>query len=281
MLELPECVTIARQLDEALRGRTIARACRGNSPHKFAFFKPSIEALETGLPGRGISAVSADGKAIYLYLRPRGVLSFSEMDARLLLNAPGADLRRQPAALPKRYQFLVEFDDASTLTVTISLWGFIGMEDDASRAASAAHSAAPGIDPLSKEFSLSTLRGLLSRYEKQTAPLKAFLINRPSIKGFGNGYMQEILFHAGIRPTRAVGDLTAEEQRRLHRAIRSTLADAVKRGGSEDERDIHGSPGGYGKMLGARIPRCKVCGAGIQKKSFLGGATYWCPKCQR
>ncbi len=279
MLELPECAAIAGQLDEALRGRTIARASRGNSPHKFAFIKPSVEALEAGLPGKGIDSVNADGKGIFLHLRPQGVLSFREMDARILLHAPDTALGR-PAALPGRYQFLVEFDNGSVLTVTISLWGFIGMEEGPS-AAGAAHPPEPGIDPLSKEFTLGRLRGLLSTYEKPAAPLKAFLINRPSIKGFGNGYMQEMLFRAGIRPIRTVESLSLEEQRRLHRAIRSTLADAVKRGGSEDEKDIHGNPGGYRKMLGAKVRKCRVCGAGIQKKSFLGGATYWCPKCQR
>lgn len=37
MLELPEVLTLSRQLDKELRGRTIASAGRGNSPHKKTF----------------------------------------------------------------------------------------------------------------------------------------------------------------------------------------------------------------------------------------------------
>ena len=52
MLELPEVLNLSRQLDEELRGRTIASAGRGNSPHKFAFFKPSEEEMARTLAGR-------------------------------------------------------------------------------------------------------------------------------------------------------------------------------------------------------------------------------------
>ncbi len=281
MLELPECATIAHQLDEALRGRTIAKVCGGNSPHKFAFIKPSILEMEAALPGRRISSVAASAKSMVVTLDPRGFLSFHEMDARVFLIAPGG-------TLPLRYQFLLAFDDGTVLTVTISLWGFIGLDDRPEGQIAEGSSSGPrgvpseqGIDPLSREFTVGRLRKLLADYKKKNASLKAFLINRPCIKGFGNGYMQEILFTAGIRPTRPVGDLSAEEQARLHRAIRSTLTNAVKLGGSADERDIYGTPGGYHKMLGAKVHQCRVCGADIEKKSFLGGATYWCPRCQR
>ena len=273
MLELPECVTIARQLNEALQGRTIAKVCGGNSPHKFAFIKPSVQDMENTLPGRKIAQVAASAKSMVMTLDPKGALAFHEMDARVLLTAPGG-------TLPPRYQFLLAFDDGIVLTVTISLWGFIGL-DEGSSDGPAGVPTERGIDPLSSQFTVARLRKLLADYEKKNAPLKAFLINRPCIKGFGNGYMQEILFTAGLRPTRAVGDLSAQEQSRLHRAIRSTLTRAVKLGGSEDERDVYGTPGGYQKMLGAKVHQCRVCGAGIEKKSFLGGATYWCPRCQK
>ena len=43
MVELPEAVTIARQIDEWLKGRRIESAVRGNSPHKFAFYSGEPE----------------------------------------------------------------------------------------------------------------------------------------------------------------------------------------------------------------------------------------------
>ena len=38
MLEIPESKTIARQLNETVRGKTILRVITNSSPHKFAFY---------------------------------------------------------------------------------------------------------------------------------------------------------------------------------------------------------------------------------------------------
>jgi hypothetical protein len=38
MIEHPEAVTIAGQIDATLRGKRIASALRGNTPHKWAFY---------------------------------------------------------------------------------------------------------------------------------------------------------------------------------------------------------------------------------------------------
>ena len=276
MLELPECLTLAGQLDEALRGRTISRASRGNSPHRFTFFKPPIEEIERALPGRRVQAASADGKSIFVDLDGNLVLVLRELDARIHWSPPaGAGALEGAKAPPKKYQFLLEFAPGGQLTVTISLWGLIGLEG----AAATAHRE-EGLNPLSDEFTLERLRTLLAEYEKPQAPIKAFLINRPRIRGFGNGYMPEMLFRAGILPTRRVADIGAAESRRLHQAIRGVLEDAVRLGGSEDECDIYGRPGGYRKNLSARVKECRTCGTAIEKKSFLGGATYFCPRCQ-
>jgi len=59
------------------------------------------------------------------------------------------------------------------------------------------------------------------------------------------------------------------------------LAEAARKGGSADTCDIHGRPGGYVKDVGAKVKACGVCGTAIAKRSFLGGATYYCPRCQK
>ena len=59
MLELPEVLNLSRQLDRELKGRTIASAGRGNSPHKFAFFKPSEAEIARTLAGKKVGGVRA------------------------------------------------------------------------------------------------------------------------------------------------------------------------------------------------------------------------------
>ena len=221
MLELPEVLTLSRQLDRELKGRTIASAGRGNSPHKFAFFKPSEQEISKTLARKKIDAVRGDGKYIYFDLKPRALFSIAEMDGRILFHGKGAEL-------PSRYQLLVTFTDGTALTATVGLWGFFGV------GAVVPVDQTKTIDPLGRDFTLARFNQLFAEYPKPNHAIKAFLINRPRLRGFGNGYMQEMLFRAGILPTRKVASIDREERRKLHRAIREILAEATRKGGSAD-----------------------------------------------
>ena len=274
MIELPEVLTIARQMDAALKAKTVETVTLGNSPHKFAFFKPPGEEFVEELPGKRVVDVTGDGKWIFISLRPKHVLHIGDMGGRILYHEP--DEKR-----PKKYQFLVKFSDGSAMTVTVSLWAMLRLTPACSLGPKPYR--AGGIAPLGDEFTLDCFKRLFEEYEKpETHSIKAFLVNRPRINGIGNGYLQDILFHAGIHPTRKVADVTAAEKRKLHQAIRKTLREAVKLGGSEEERDLYNQPGGYVRTLraSARGKPCPVCETEIEKIQFLGGASYFCPKCQ-
>ena len=52
MIELPEALVIARQMDKELAGKRIVRGDRGNSPHKFAFSSGTSEEYEGILKGK-------------------------------------------------------------------------------------------------------------------------------------------------------------------------------------------------------------------------------------
>ena len=77
--------------------------------------------------------------------------------------------------------------------------------------------------------------------------LKPLLMDQKFIAGIGNIYSDEILFGAGLRWDRMSDSLTAEEVRRLYRAMMETLQEAVKHRGSSlaDEQyvDLFGQPG--------------------------------------
>ena len=47
MFELPEFITLARQIDETLCGKTISGGSLGNSPHKFVWYNRAL----TSSPG--------------------------------------------------------------------------------------------------------------------------------------------------------------------------------------------------------------------------------------
>jgi formamidopyrimidine-DNA glycosylase len=270
MLELPEVLTLSRQLDKELRGKTILSAGRGN-PHKFAFIKPSEAEFARVLAGKKVRAVTGDGKCILFELAPRAFLCIAEMDGRILVHGRDAEL-------PPKHHVALSFKDGTTLTATIGLWGFFGA---GTKEPPVFVDQSQTIDPLAREFTPSRFERLFAEYPEPNHAIKAFLINRPRLRGFGNGYMQEMLFSAGILPTRRVASLDREERGRLYRAIRKVLSDATRLGSSADSCDIYGRPGRYVKALGAKVKACRVCGGAIEKKSFLGGATYYCRRCQK
>jgi formamidopyrimidine-DNA glycosylase len=69
----------------------------------------------------------------------------------------------------------------------------------------------------------------------------------------------------------------------LHQAILKTLREAIRLGGRNDEFDLYGNPGRYVRLMdnNAAGHPCPECGTAIEKISYLGGACYFCPDCQR
>jgi formamidopyrimidine-DNA glycosylase len=100
--------------------------------------------------------------------------------------------------------------------------------------------------------------------------------------GVGNGYLQDILFRAKIHPKRWVIDIAEGERRVLYEAIRETIKQAVEMGGRDTERNLYDRPGGYRRILDSRNvgQPCPECGTPIEKIQYLGGAAYFCPRCQ-
>src|SRR5438046_8369525 len=86
-----------------------------------------------------------------------------------------------------------------------------------------------GSEPLADEFTPAELRGRLAG---RRAPVKAALLDQRTLAGMGNIYVDEALWRARLHPLRPAGELTAGEVRRLHPAIRVTLAVGIQRQGS-------------------------------------------------
>ena len=54
------------------------------------------------------------------------------------------------------------------------------------------------------------------------------------------------------------------------------------RGGRDTELDMFGRAGGYRTILSKNTVNtpCPVCGTIIGKEAYMGGAVYFCEKCQ-
>lgn len=124
-----------------------------------------------------------------------------------------------------------------------------------------------GIDALA--VTRARLRDLLAG---SATPLKTRLMDQARLAGVGNLIADEVLFRAGLDPVRPAGSLDDAEVRRLHRHLRTTVAELLVRGGSHTG-DLQPE-----RVRGGRCPRD---GTPLVRRT-VGGRTSWsCPGHQR
>ncbi|MDR2686481.1 MAG: endonuclease VIII [Oscillospiraceae bacterium] len=277
MIELPEAQTLARQMNEAFTGKTIAKVEALQTPHGFAFFRGDPQGYPAALEGRKVTGAAAHGG------RPE--LLF-EGGLRLCLNdgvnmhylAPG----EKP---PAKHQFLMEFDDGCCMACTVQMYGFFGLyfTEEEILGDFYYRVAVELPSPLSDAFDLAyfdSLRANAEGGEKLSA--KAFLATQQRIPGLGNGVLQDILWRAGIHPKRKLKTLARGEWEGLFLCVKESLAEMTAQGGRNTEKDLHGQPGGYASVLNAKtlaLP-CPACGGAISRAAYLGGNVYFCAACQ-
>jgi formamidopyrimidine-DNA glycosylase len=106
------------------------------------------------------------------------------------------------------------------------------------------------------------------------------------VVGVGNIYANESLFRAGIRPTTAANRISEARLGNLVDAVRTTLAEAIAKGGStlRDYVDSRGEPGTFQldyRVYGRAGQACRVCETPLKSIRLGGRATTYCPRCQR
>jgi formamidopyrimidine-DNA glycosylase len=274
MIEMPEASTLARQMDEALRGKEFMRYEQGVLRHKFLWLIPPPEQASAMLAGKRISGASSYGRSIYLHLGDEHMLWFGDTGGRLLYH---------PAAgpLPAKYHLRWDFSDGTCLSFALQMWGMVRLLDR-TEFAERPHKET-GIPPLSTEFTLERFNQLLEAYPDKTSKgVKGFLVTSQHMNGIGNSYAQDILFRARLSPRRKIPDITPGERAQLYHAIQDTVSQAIQANGREEERDLFNQPGGYRRLMSSQTAGtpCPACGATIEKMAYLGGACYLCPSCQ-
>jgi formamidopyrimidine-DNA glycosylase len=283
--ELPEVETIARGVDERLRGDSIVEAWFSSYPQPF---KTPRAKQARGLAGRTILAVHRTGKHIVCEL---GLATESDdsgttqnglkqadaqwivhlgMTGRLLLTTPDEPVvAHTHARLSLMSGRELRFVDARR-------FGRLEFRD-----LGRVHGFdAPGAEPL-----LISPEDFAALFRGRKLAIKAALLNQTLLAGVGNIYADESLFHAGIRPRRAAGRLTRAELERLRQALRKVLQQAIRLGGSSvsDYVDANGARGFFQLehcvYLRTGEP-CRHCKTPIRRILLAGRGTHFCPVCQ-
>jgi len=275
MPELPETETIARDLQAAISGRSVAgvkvrRAdvLRETSRAAFARRLTGAVILRTWRRAKLIVIDLSTGDRIAVQPRFTGAL---------IVESSGLD----PVLL--EYSTLrIALDDGRALHYcdvrrlgTVSLMDAARFEE---------YSGALGKEPLDPAFTPEQLSGVL---RGSSQAVKKVLMDQRKIAGIGNIYANEALWRAGIDPSRAAASIDEHESAVLHDGIVSVLQESIASRGTSfrDYRDARGERGTFAARLqayGREGTPCPRCGARlIGTHAIDGRATVFCARCQR
>lgn len=275
MFEIPEFTTLARQINETLTGKTIQTGRLGNSPHKFVWYNHTPEEFARLTGGKTVGTARAQGKWLFVPLEPGYLLLFGECGGRLLYHPAGAKL-------PEKYHLWITFTDGSSLTAMTQMWGAMELHE-AGQEQERQYVKGMRPTPIEPEFTFAYFSALIDELvagEKRS--VKALLTQEQLVPGLGNAISQDILFRAHLHPRHPLATLSQAQRQALYEAILGTVAEVIAHGGRNDEFDLYDRPGGYVRVMDSRAAGqpCPLCGTTIEKIQYLGGACYFCPKCQ-
>ncbi|HUT61167.1 MAG TPA: DNA-formamidopyrimidine glycosylase family protein [Phycisphaerae bacterium] len=266
MPELPEITCRAREMRDALVGKTIngievlQPKCLNVPPEEFS------ESLTGGV----IEDVTHHGKWIFVRTRKGYLLLNMGMGGEILVVTRDT--------LPEKRRVVFDFDDGTCLS--INFWWF-GYAHYTASGALDTHAMTAKQGPNALDVSVDELANMLNG---RRGRIKSFLLDQSKIAGVGNATVHDILFLARLHPLRQINTLTENEIEALANAIHHGLQPSIEAGGAFYEVNLHGKPGGFtaeNLLVGYREGKpCPVCGTTIEKIKTGSTASFVCPQCQ-
>jgi formamidopyrimidine-DNA glycosylase len=279
-MELPEVEVVRRDLEKEMVGKRFKEV--EVRPHRNAMRIIRRHArrkeFSDRLAGKKVIKVDRKGKYVLMYLEGGDVLvTHFGMSGQFIRGT-----KRQ--SLPTHTHVVFDLVQGGDLRyVDPRTFGelFVTSTDELGKIRELDHIA---IDPLEDTFTWQEFSAELAR---RATKLKPLLMDQKFISGLGNIYSDEVLFAAGLRHDRMSDSLSSQEVRRLYRAMREILQDAVRfRGttlGDEAYVDLFGKPGEFQselKVYGRKGMACRRCRTPIDSVKINGRTSYFCPQCQ-
>jgi formamidopyrimidine-DNA glycosylase len=273
--ELPETETIARDLDRAIAGTRITDV---RVTRRDVLREVDPRQLRRRVVGRIIDRAWRRAKLIVLDLSSgdRVVVQPRFTGALLIDDGALAENERRYSTV----EFVLE-NDRSLHYRDIRRLGTVSVMDS-QRFAS--YSGALGDEPLDSGFTVERLTAIL-RASRQA--VKRVLMDQRRLVGVGNIYANEVLWRAGIDPSRPAATLSPAEVARVHAELREVLTNAVAARGTSfrDYRDASGERGTFANQLqayGREGEQCQRCGRPLVATHAIDGrSTVFCWQCQR
>jgi formamidopyrimidine-DNA glycosylase len=281
MPELPEVEVLARHLRPRLLGKRILAV----TVRRARVLRPtSTTQLQRALRGATFSGLDRRGKYLIFTVKPPGVRTPLTLVGHLGMTGRMYLLRRN-ARPPKHTAVVLVLGREQFIFEDTRYFGRLTLDT--------APISKLGPEPLGREFRLPTFAKALGR-SRQAVKVK--LLDQSLVAGVGNIYASEALFLAKISPVLAANRLSRPQIKRLHRAIRRVLAEAIRLG-STVPLNLTDKPGDglfyFGKAKDAPdyyeerlrvydregLP-CHRCRSAIRRAVQAARSTFYCPRCQ-
>jgi len=272
--ELPEVTTISEDVRTLAAGRRVIRAeIMGDDVSN-----AGVKGFPRRLVGKTLRGTGRRGKIF--------TLDFGDVVGVVHLVISGRVLRLPEWQDPDRTNTaVVEFEggdgEASIVLAFAKLWlGYFDLYEP-ERVDEHPLISRLGPDPFSEGFSVEHL---IDAFERR-ATVKSLLLDQSVVAGLGNIYVDEVLFAAGVHPTRKANTLSREEISFIHGATRDILGRAIELRGTtfDSYHDAFGEGGKFQhqlKVFARPGEPCPVCSTEIQKLRVAGRGTHVCPLCQ-
>ena len=292
MPELPEVETVRRGLAPVMVGARLVSVearrpdLRWPLPKNFTARLTGRRIERLGRRAKYLLAELDDGEVLVMHLGMSGSFRVSHRDGE---KTPGQF--HHPRSTQGAHDHVV-FHLSSGATVTFNDPRRFGAMLLIPRAALAEHRLIRGIgpEPLDAAFDAAALARAV--HGKKTS-LKAALSDQRVVAGLGNIYVCEALHRARLSPKRRasmLADRTGKPTaaaRRLVRAIKAVLRDAIGAGGStlRDYRRADGELGDFQhrfRVYDREGAPCRRRDGGEIRRIVQGArSTFYCPTCQR
>ena len=252
MAELPDLEVFARILTRKYGGKVLEKV---DIPVDKKLNVPS-KRLKDKLEGHKLSLVKRSGKTLQFHIGE------SILGLHLMLRGELVELT------DKVSKFIImsfHFKGGAGFAVT-----------DMQKQATATLDPPQNDTPDALEVDYPALLKLLA--EKKTV-IKSLLMDQKKIRGIGNSYGDEILYHAGISPFSIAGKIPEDEVKRLHKSMHSVLETAIKKIEKENGDELHGELRDFMEIHGAGIKQTKKGDEVLHEK--IGGRTSYYTKSQK
>ena len=269
MAEVPEVETIARDLRQAVVGRTIL-AAEVFVPAVVRY--PTVSEFTTLLTDRVVLASQRRAKYILLPLSGGLLLAI-----HFALWGTVALVPTEQTRLPETL-IIWRLDQGQDLRLIDKLGYARAAVGPPNVLAERLDLVSLGPEALDPNFDVDTLARQLAR---RRGVLKSVLLNQRVLAGLGNRDTDESLWLAEIDPRRSAASLTREELTRLHAAIGKVLSEGIALRGTQ--RDLFGRKGQavHRRYIFEKSGEpCPRCGNRIAYLRIGGRNTFYCPSCQ-